>query len=223
MISTTPPSSPGSRNATSPSSAARAELIGERRLRAGDEELAARTAVIIATGSGALDAPDRRARRRRRLVESRDHDREGGAAIAVDPRRWRRRGRDGAGLELARLTGDDRRGRRADPPARGGVRRRAGRRRAARAGRRDQDRCRRHRRSPGRRCRPDHPRARGRQLERRRSGCSSRSVASPGSRDSASRPSVSRPVASRSTSTSGCASVGASGSTRSGTSTAGRC
>ena len=36
---------------------ARAELIGERRLRAGDEELAARTAVIIATGSGALMPP----------------------------------------------------------------------------------------------------------------------------------------------------------------------
>ena len=112
----------------------RGRLTGERRVRVGDEELEARRAVILATGSlptmppiEGLDAIDdawtnREATTAKEIPERlRDH------------RRRRGRRRDGAGVPDARRAGHADRGRAAAAPARGGVRVRAGHRGARRA------------------------------------------------------------------------------------------
>ena len=89
----------------------RGRLEGERRVRAGDDVLVARKAVVVATGSSAL-VPDRRVARGGALDEPRGHHGQGGARAARDPG-WRRGGRrDGPGVAHARLSGDPDRGRR---------------------------------------------------------------------------------------------------------------
>ena len=82
-----------------------------------------------------LLAPDRRSRRGRRVVESRDHDRQVGSREPADPRRRRRRHGDGPGLVLPGHLRNAGRGFGADPRPRGAVRIRGGRARpsAARA------------------------------------------------------------------------------------------
>ena len=109
----------------------RGRLDGERRVvvdgGAGDgEELVARKAVVVATGSGALIPDIDGLARCAPVDEHRSDDREGGAGTARDPRRRRRRGRDGAGVVGLRVEGDARPSRRPADRARGAVRRRPG-------------------------------------------------------------------------------------------------
>ena len=70
------------------------------------------------------------------MDQPRGHDRQAGPRRDRDPRRRRVRHRAGAGLPLARRRGDADRGRAPAAPHRGGVRLRAGHRRARRARRR---------------------------------------------------------------------------------------
>ena len=98
-------------------------LSGERRVTVGDEEIEAKRAVFLATGSlpamppiPGLDAI------RRRVDEPRRDDREGDPGAPRGARRRRRRRRALAGLPDARLAGHADRGRAAADPQRGGVR-----------------------------------------------------------------------------------------------------
>ena len=115
-------------------------LAGERLVRVGEEELRARRAVVIATGSDAGDAADPRPRRGAAVDEPRGDDEPDRAAAPARARRRRRRRRDGAGLRVARLGGDARRGRAARARPRGAVRRRGDLRGAGRARRDDPQR-----------------------------------------------------------------------------------
>ena len=80
----------------------RGRLDGERRVvvdRGRDgEELVARKAVIVATGSACADPRHRRPSRGAPVDEHRGDDREGGTAAARGSRRWRRRRRARPGL-----------------------------------------------------------------------------------------------------------------------------
>ena len=110
-------------------------------------------------------AADRGPARGRAVDQPRGDDRQAGPRRDRDPRRRRVRHRAGAGVPLARRRGDADRGRAPAAPHRGGVRLRAGDRRARRAGRR---RPHRPQGDEGRAGRRHAPRAHGRRLDRRR-------------------------------------------------------
>ncbi len=98
-------------------------LDGERRVVVGDDVLVAREAVILATGSTASMPPipglaEAGAWSNRQITTAHEVPR-----AAADPRRRRGRRRDGAGLGLVRVEGDDHRGRRLAARERGAVRR----------------------------------------------------------------------------------------------------
>ena len=127
------------------------------------------------------DDPRRpRAPRRAAVDERRGDDREGRSRAAPRARRRRRRRRDGAGVVGARVAGDARAPGRAPDRARGAVRGRAGRRRAARGWRR---RAARDERDVGRAERRGAGRARPAASPSRRTSSSSRSAARPRTAD----------------------------------------
>ncbi len=107
-------------------------LDGERRVRVGDDVLAARRAVVIATGSSATIPPVAGSRGRRTVDERGGDDGEARSRTALRARWRRRRRRDGAGLVVARVARDARAPRGSPDRARGALRGRAGRSRAAR-------------------------------------------------------------------------------------------
>ena len=111
----------------------RGRLAGERLVSVGDVTLAARHAVVIATGTNALRAAG--TRRRQAVDKPRSDERQGGACPAGDRRRRRGRVRDGGRVVGARLAGHPGVAWPAARPA-ARVRRRAGRGRPAGRGRR---------------------------------------------------------------------------------------
>ena len=104
----------------------RSTLAGERRVTVGDDELVARRAIVLATGSKTAVPDPPRAPRGPPLDECRSNDGRYRARPPGHPRRWCRRRRDGDGLVGARLRRDARPPRRPSARAGGALRRRAG-------------------------------------------------------------------------------------------------
>ena len=101
-------------------------LAGERRVDVGEDVLVARRAVVIATGSAAAIPPLPGLADAAPWTNVEATTAKQVPAAAGDPRRRRGRGRDGAGVVVARLAGDARPPGRAADRAGGAVRERAG-------------------------------------------------------------------------------------------------
>ena len=97
-------------------------LDGERRVRVGDDVLVARQRGRRRDGQFRDDPSGPGPHRRAAVDEHRGNHREAGPAPALRSRRWRRRGRDGAGVVVARVAGHARPSRRPPDRARGAVR-----------------------------------------------------------------------------------------------------
>ena len=123
---TTPRWSRGSRSAASRSSAVTAGSRARSASTVGDEDARRAACRRDRDRQRGRDSAVPGLAERVAVDEHRGDDGEAGAAAARDPRRRRGRGRDGAGVVVARLAGDARPSRRPADRARGAIRERAG-------------------------------------------------------------------------------------------------